>query len=103
MFVYRSEGGGRKEPARKVTLGSWPTLTIDAARAAAQAMAGEIALKKDPAMDLRDERNRERRIVSRALDDYERTLERRKIVNAKTVMSTLSAGLRPLHRARSAR
>ena len=62
MFVYRPKGVGRSEPARKVTLGSWPTLTIDAARSAAQAMAGAVALKRDPAADLRDERNRERRI-----------------------------------------
>jgi integrase len=94
-FQYRPKGAGRAEPSRKVTLGSWPTLTIDAARTAAQAMAGEIALKKDPATDLRDERNRERRNVSRALDDYERTLERRRIVNTKTVMSTLRRGLAP--------
>jgi site-specific recombinase XerC len=33
--------------------------------------------------------------LARALDDYERTLERRKIVNAKTVMSTLRRGLAP--------
>jgi integrase len=94
-FVYRKRGAGRKEPSRRVTLGSWPALTLDAARAAAQAMVGEIALKKDPAMDLRDERNRERRIVSRALDDYERALQRRRIVNAKAVMSTLRRGLAP--------
>jgi integrase len=94
-LVYRKRGAGRKEPARRVTLGSWPALTLDAARAAAQAMVGQIALKKDPAMDLRDERNRERRIVSRALDDYERALQRRRIVNAKAVMSTIRRGLAP--------
>src|SRR4029077_19661073 len=80
---------------RRVTLGSWPTLALDAARAAAKGMVGEIALKKDPAMELRDERNRERRIVSRALDEYERSLQRRKIVNVKAVMSTLRRGLAP--------
>lgn len=95
VFVYRPKGAGRAKPSRKLTLGSWPTLTIDAARAAAQAMAGAVALKQDPAMDLRDERNRERRNVSKALDDYQRTLERRKIVNTKTVMSTLRRGLAP--------
>jgi integrase len=96
VLVYRKRGGGRKEPVRRVTLGSWPTLALDSARAAAKAMVGEIALKKDPAMELRDERNRERRIVSRALDDYERSLHRRRIVNVKAVMSTLRRGLAPL-------
>jgi integrase len=96
VLVYRKRGAGRKEPVRRVTLGSWPGLTLDAARAAAKAMVGEIALKKDPAMELRNERNRERRIVSRAFDDYERSLQRRKIVNMKAVMSTLRRGLAPL-------
>jgi integrase len=95
VFQYRRKAAGRGEPARKVTLGSWPTLTIDAARTAAQAMAGEIALNKDPARDLRAERTRNRQIVSAALDSYERALERRKIVNAKTVMSTLRRGFAP--------
>ena len=94
-LVYRPRGGGRKETARRVTLGPWPALTLDAARAAARAIVGEIALKKDPAMALRDQRNREQRRVSRALDDYERSLQRRRIVNIKPVMSTLRRGLAP--------
>ena len=93
VLVYRKRGAGRKEPVRRVTLGSWPALTLDATRAAAKAMVGEIALKKDPAMELRNERNREQRRVSKALDDYERSLQRRKIVNVKAVMSTLRRGL----------
>ena len=94
-LVYRPRGGGRKETARRVTLGPWPGLTLDAARAAAKAMVGEIALKKDPAMELRCARNREQRRVSIGLDDYERSLQRRKIVNEKAVMSTLRRGLAP--------
>jgi integrase len=95
VFVYRKRGAGRKAPVRRVTLGSWPALALDAARAAAQTIVGEIALKKDPAKDLHEERNRERRGVSRTLDDYEHTLQRRKIVNLKAVMSTLRRGLAP--------
>jgi integrase len=95
VFQYRRKGAGRGEPARKATLGAWPALTIDAARTAAQAMAGEVALKRDPARDLRTERSRKRQIVSAALDGYERALERRRIVNTKTVMSTLRRGLAP--------
>jgi integrase len=93
VLVYRKRGAGRKERPRRVTLGSWPTLTLDAARAAAKAMVGEIALRKDPAVELRSERNREQRRVPGALDDYERSLRRRKIVNEKAVMSTLRRGL----------
>ncbi len=33
--------------------------------------------------------------MSRALDEYERSLQRRKIVNVKAVMSTLRRGLAP--------
>jgi integrase len=95
-FQYRPKGVGRAEPSRKVTLGSWPTLTIDAARTAAQAMAGAVALKQDPAADLRNERNRERRVLSKALDEYERAITRRKLVNVATIMSTLRRGLAPL-------
>jgi integrase len=95
VFVYRPRGAGRKETARRITLGQWPGVTLDAARTAARAKAGEVALGADPAADLRVERSRERRIVSAALDDYEHSLQRRKIVNAKTVMSTLRRGLAP--------
>jgi integrase len=95
VLVYRKRGAGRKACPRRVTLGSWPALTLDAARAAARAMVGEIALRKDPAVELRSERNREQRRVPGALDDYERSLQRRKIVNMKAVMSTLRRGLAP--------
>jgi integrase len=96
VFVYRPKGAGRSEAARKVTLGSWPTLAIDAARAAAKAKAGEVALGADPAAVLREERNRERRMVSKALDEYESAIRRRKLVNVATIMSTLRRGLAPL-------
>jgi integrase len=95
IYLYRPKGSSRAERSRKVKLGRWPVVTLDAARTAAQATAGEVAKDRDPAADLRDERNRERRLVSRALDDYERSLERRKIVKAKPVMSTLCRGLAP--------
>jgi integrase len=92
-FQYRPKGAGRAEPSRKLTLGSWPGVTLEAARSAAQAMAGAVALKQDPAMDLREERNRERRVLSKALDEYERAITRRKLVNVPTIMSTLRRGL----------
>jgi integrase len=95
LFVYRPRGVGRSEPSRKVTLGSWPSVSLDAARTAARALAGEVALKKDPARDLREERNRERKVLARALDQYESTIRRRHLVNTKTIMSTLRRGLAP--------
>ena len=96
LYAYRPKGLGRGGPSRKLTLGQWPGVTLDAARDAARARAGEIAKGADPAADLRGERNRERRMVSMALGEYEGTIRRRKLVNVPTIMSTLRRGLAPL-------
>jgi integrase len=96
LFVYRPKGAGRSEPSRKVTIGSWPSLSLDAARAAARMKAGEVASGADPAASLRAERSRECRILRATLDEFERSLQRRKIVNVKTVISSLRRGLAPL-------
>ena len=96
LYAYRPKGLGRGGPSRKLTLGQWPGVTLDAARDAARSRAGEIAKGADPAADLRDERNRERRMVSMALGEYESTIRRRKLVNVPTIMSTLRRGLAPL-------
>jgi integrase len=96
VFQFRPKGVGRSEAARTLTFGSWPSVTLDAARAAATAKAGEVALGKDPAAERRDERTRERRVVSRALDEFELAIKRRRLVNVPTIMSTLRRGLAPL-------
>jgi integrase len=96
VYQFRPKGVGRSEAARTLTLGSWPSVTLDAARAAATAKAGEVALGKDPAAERRDERTRERRVVSRALDEFELAIKRRRLVNVPTIMSTLRRGLAPL-------
>ena len=96
MLTYRPRGAGRSETARKLTLGAWPSVSLDAARAAARAKSGEIALGRDPAVERRAERTRERRIVSAALDEYENSIRRRRLVNVPTIMSTLRRGLAPL-------
>jgi integrase len=96
MLAYRPRGAGRTETARKLTLGVWPSVSLDAARAAARAKSGEIALGRDPAVERRVERTRERRIVSAALDEYENSIRRRRLVNVPTIMSTLRRGLAPL-------
>jgi integrase len=96
VYQFRPKGVGRSEAARTLTLGSWRSVTLDAARAAAMAKAGEVALGKDPAAERRSERTRERRIVSRALDEFELAIKRRRLVNVATIMSTLRRGLAPL-------
>jgi integrase len=95
IFQFRPKGVGRSEAARTLTLGSWPSVTLDAARAAATAKAGEVALGKDPAAERRIERTRERRIVIRVLDEFEHAIKRRRLVNVTTIMSTLRRGLAP--------
>jgi integrase len=92
IFVYRPKDAGRSEPSRKVTIGSWPSVSLDVVRAAARMKAGEVASGADPAVSF----SRERRVLRATLDEFERVLKRRKIVNAKTVMSTLRRGLAPL-------
>jgi integrase len=95
IFVFRPRGVGRSEPSRTVTLGSWPSLALKQAEAAAAALAGEVALKKDPAVERRIERVREKRVLDKALIGFEASLKRRKIVNRATIMSTLKRGLSP--------
>jgi hypothetical protein len=92
IYHYRPAGGA----AKPLKLGAYPALTLRAATAAAKAKAGEIALGRDPAAERRLERTRERRITSRALDEFELTIRRRRLVNAPTIMSTLRRGLASL-------
>ncbi|UZF93010.1 tyrosine-type recombinase/integrase [Bosea sp. NBC_00550] len=96
IYSYRPRGAGRSVAARTVTLGSWPSLALDTARAAAQVHMGAVVLGKDPAIDLRQERNREKRIVSACVAEFSAFMTRRRLVNAKTITSTLSRGLVPL-------
>jgi integrase len=96
IFVYRAPGGGRKAPSQILTLGSWPTVSVEAARKAARGHAGAVANGRDPAAERREERRAEKATLRLALDDYERSLEQRRIVNVRTTISTLRRGLAAL-------
>ena len=61
IYVYRGGGGGRKTVSQTLRLGSWPEVSVDAARKAAQRHAGAVAHGRDPAAERREERRRERR------------------------------------------
>ena len=74
IYVYRAAGGGRKVQSQIFTLGSWPTVSVEAARKAARVHAGAVAHGRDPAAERREERRRERATLRIALDDYERRL-----------------------------
>ena len=84
QFVYRLRGAGRRGTQKTITLGAWPT--IDARKAAEEArrLAGEVAGGRDPRVDIRETKRRERAVVAAALDDYEQGWERwllRPVVN----------------------
>ena len=96
LFQFRPKGGGRGSPSRKLTLGSYPTVSVDAARAAARMRAGEIAGGSDPAVKRRVERERARNLLGKVIDAYIGNLVARKIVNRATIASTLRRGLAPL-------
>jgi hypothetical protein len=95
LFVYRPKDAGRSEPSRKVTIGSWPSLSVEAARAAARVKTGEVASGADPATERRVKRTRERSELRLVLEGYDASLRRRDIVNRSTIMSTLRRGLAP--------
>lgn len=98
IYVYRPEGGGRGISSQTLKLGSWPNVSVDDARKAARVFAGTVAHGRDPAAERREERRRQKATLQTALDDYERSLRQRRIVNVRTVMSALRRGLSRLTR-----
>ena len=96
VLVYRPRGLGRSGSSRTLTLGRWPDLSVEAARKSARSTIGNIADGKDPAKTLRDIRLQVERTLAAALEDYEKHLVRRRVVNIKTIMSSLRRGLSKL-------
>jgi integrase len=96
VFVYRPRGAPRSTAPRTLSIGKWPDVSIDQARAAAAKHSGERALGADPAKELIEARTRARWTVATALDRHETDLARRKYKNIKTAMSSLRRGLSPL-------
>ncbi|MCG2644288.1 MULTISPECIES: tyrosine-type recombinase/integrase [Bradyrhizobium] len=95
IFAYRADGG-RRVNSQRVRLGSWPEVSVDDARRAARFHAGTVAGGRDPAADRREQRRREKSTLRLALDDFERSLTQRRLVNVKTTMSSLRRGLTAL-------
>jgi integrase len=93
VYVYRGGAGGRKAVSQTFRLGSWPEVNADAARKAATRHAGAVAHGRDPAAERREERRREKATLRIALDDYERSLLQRRLVNVRSTMSALRRGL----------
>ena len=93
VLVYRPRGLGRSGSSRTLTLGRWPNLSVEAARKSARSTIGNIADGKDPAKTLREIRLQVVKTLATALEDYEKHLVRRRVVNIKTIMSSLRRGL----------
>jgi integrase len=96
LFQYRAKGGGRDAPSRKLTIGGWPSVSIDAARAAARIHAGGVATGSDPAVARKVERERTRNLLGKVVDAYIGSLVQRQIVNRALIASVLYRGLGPL-------
>jgi integrase len=95
-YRYREGGGGRSAKIRKLKLGSWPTVGIDSARAAARANAGLVAQGNDPAAVRREHRRQERSTLRTLLaidGPYERHLVARGLVKRTVALATLRRGL----------
>lgn len=95
LLRYRPKNAARGAPVKSMTLGVWPAMTVEAARALALGHVGKIALGGDPADELRQARARSRSIVGAALDDYAMSLAQRHIVKADEVMASLRRGFAP--------
>ena len=89
LVTYRSGGGGRKAPQRKLALGDVDSISLADARKVAKQRLGEVAAGGDPSAARHEARRRERALLSAALDRYEQSLARRRIVKRKEAMSLL--------------
>jgi integrase len=98
QFVYRLKGGGRREPQRTVTIGSWRAIGVKTATEEARRLAGEVASGRDPRAQIREAKRRERAMVSFALDSYEAWIAGRRLRKVQTMMSSLRRGLQHLLR-----
>jgi len=97
QFVYRVRGIGRTGSQKTVTIGPWSDkLNAETAANEAKRLAGEVASGKDPRAAIREEKRKERAVVSAALDDYKEWIEGRRLRKTSTMISALKSGLKHL-------
>lgn len=96
IYRYRPAGRGRSVASQSLRLGSWPNVSVEAARRAAAMQAGAVAHGRDPAAERREERRRAKATLRIALEDYERSLKQRRLVNVRPIISALRRGLSDL-------
>ena len=98
-FIFRPKGKGRKARQETITIGGWPTVSVDAARDAARIYAGVVAGGGNPAETRREDKRREQARIGQLLagdGPYEKDLRARKVANVKQMMSSLRRGLKTL-------
>ena len=96
VYRYRADGGGRNAKIRTLKLGTYPALTLDDARSAARAHAGQVAKGIDPAQERHQQRRSETASLGVLLaigGPYERSLRARHVVKTDQVLSRLRRGL----------
>jgi integrase len=88
ILFYRA-GGGRKAAQRRMTLGEVGSLRLADARSAARQYLGQIAAGADPQAEKKELGRREVARLDHALDEYEKHLKARHVVNTVHIMSLL--------------
>ena len=86
---YRIDGGGRRAQQRRLALDDVDSISLADARKVAKQRLGEVAAGGDPSGARHEARRRERAMLTAALDRYEQSLARRRIVKRKEAMSVL--------------
>lgn len=89
ILLYRSGGGGRKAPQRRMSLGEVGSVRLSDARNAARQYLGQIAAGADPQAELKEAGRRDAARLDHSLDAYEKHLESRHVVNTVHIMSLL--------------
>jgi hypothetical protein len=81
IIQYRTDGGGRSAPQRRLALGEVASISLADARKAVKRKLGEVGGGGDPSGDRKMARRKERERLERALDAYEASLEGRHVRN----------------------
>jgi len=95
-YEYRLKGAGRAGGQKTYTIGSKEDFTVEDARTVAKALAGQVAVGVDPQAVKKADAQKDKRVLSAALDDYEKHLESRGVLKKATMMSSLRRGVAPL-------
>ena len=96
IYVYRPKGSPRGTPPRTVTLGTWPTLDLDAARREALKHVGKVAGGGDPPRSCAYSDSSHDRGYPPHSMPMRRNLPRRKVVARSEAMSILRRGFAPM-------